>query len=208
MKTGSVAPFLVVLFAAASAQAHLTEFYFSMRGQLMIPPTDSTARGDGLLIYDHHTFNYDLDLVITGVALEDLAGAGPNGSPLLVYRALPGQVGDLVLDPGHFGEFVQEGDAIRITLQDLRLGGQQGAFSSDFLENQTGLYNGKLHFQLFTQQYPDGEIRGRLPGLGRSQFLAGSTSHADLQGAPSPIEIPTPASATVVLLLAARRRRR
>lgn len=208
MKSRLTTPILVLSLAGASADAHLYEFLFSMGGRAMIPPTDSPARGAGTLTYDHHTFNYDLELVITGVALEDLAPAGPNGSPLLVYRAMPGQLGDLALDPGYFGDFVQDGGDIRLTLADIRLGGQQGEFNTNTFDNESALYNGKLYFQLFTQQYPGGEIRGRLPALGQDWSHQGLADPAGLRGPPTPIEIPAPAAGLPLLLLGAARRRR
>jgi hypothetical protein len=193
----------------AGADAHLFHYVFGMNGHSVVEPTDSSAGGTGHLVYNHHTFTYDLDLRITGVGLDDLFDAGPNGTPLHIYHAPRGQNGDIVLDPGYFGDFVQDGDAIRLTLSLRRIGGQQGAFSSNLFENQNWMYDGDLYIQLFTQQYPDGEIRGQLPTFGKHLGPRALGEFAGLQGPPEPVNIPAPAGAMLILAcgLAARRRR-
>ena len=193
---------------APQAHAHIMNFVFGMSGANVVPPTDSAARGSGVFRYNHHTFNYDLDLRITGVALDDLLDTGPNGTPLQIFNAPRGQTGDIVLDPGYYGDFVQDGDAIRLTLSLIRIGGQQGAFSSNIFENENTLYDGHLYIQLFTNQYPDGEIRGQLPPL--FKFIRGEDVDR-LAGLKSPpTRIPAPAASLALLgggLLARRRRR-
>lgn len=196
-----------MLAAASAAGAHIFEYVFGMNGRSVVEPTDSGATGTGRLFYNHHTFNYDLDLRITGVGLDDLLDAGPNGTPLHIYHAPRGQNGDIVLDPGHFGEFTQDGDGIRLTLTLLRLGGQQGAFSSNLFENQGWMYDGELYIQLFTQQYPGGELRGQIPPFAK-RLDNQPGGFVDLVGGPSPIEIPAPASALALLGFAGLRRRR
>ncbi|MCC7388722.1 MAG: CHRD domain-containing protein [Phycisphaerales bacterium] len=193
---------------AAGAHAHLFHYVFGMNGHSVVAPTDSSARGTGHLIYNHHTFNYDLDLRITGVGLDDLLDAGPNGTPLHIYHGSRGQNGDIVLDPGYFGDFVQDGDAIRLTLSLRRIGGQQGAFSSNLFENQNWMYNGDLYIQLFTQQYPDGEIRGQLPPFGKHLAPGEMGEFSGLQGPPTPVNIPAPAGALALVLCGVVSRRR
>jgi hypothetical protein len=191
------------------AQAHIFDFLFGMVGSNVVPPSGSDAQGLGLFNYNHHSFKYDLDLFITGVSLDDLLGAGPNGTPLHIYHGRPGENGDIVMDPGFFGDFVQEADGIRLTLSTISIGGQQGAFESSIFANQEWLYGGELYIQLYTKQFPNGDIRGRLPHLGKSPEWTDNDGFAGLQGDP----IPAPAPGAIACVpfgawLAARRRRR
>lgn len=210
MKKSAVAlPLAVACSAAVPAHAHIFNFVFGMRGGAVVPPTDSTALGYGGLFYNHHTFNYDLDLYITGIALDDLLDTGPNGTPIHIYHAPRGQTGDIVLDPGLFGEFVQDGEGIRLTLDDIRIGGQQGAFTSSIFDNENALYDGHLYIQLYTTQYPDGEIRGQIPPLYKFLGNDGAADKVELDGPPG--RIPAPAGVSLFAAacagLAARRRR-
>ncbi|HZW09660.1 MAG TPA: CHRD domain-containing protein [Phycisphaerales bacterium] len=208
MKKSVLFPAIIAL-SAGSASAHIVDFYFGMRGAAVVPPTESAARGSGLLSYNHHTFNYSLDLFVTGVSIDDLLGTGPNGTPLHLYQAPRGQNGDIMADPGFFGSFVEDGAGIRITLTDIRLGGQQGAFSSSIFETEQALYDGNLYIQLYTVQYPNGEIRGQLPRLGKGELALLDSD--DFQGVDrDPIPAPSPGAGAIVPLAASlllRRRR-
>ncbi|MBK7403952.1 MAG: CHRD domain-containing protein [Phycisphaerales bacterium] len=206
MKTFIAASWIVVSAIGSAAQAHIYNFYFGMSGANVVPPTDSLARGSGAFRYNHHTFNYDLDLYVSGVALTDLLDTGPNGTPLQAFVAPRGQNGDIALDPGYFGDFVQDGDGIRLTLSTIRLGGQQGAFSSNIYNTEQALYDGHLYFQLFTTQYPNGEIRGQIPPLGRFLQTDDLGSSHEVKGLS---RIPAPGTCAVGLLaLVGWRRRR
>ncbi len=211
MKSAIVAQVLAVGIAGGTAHAHIYNFIFGMNGHSVVPPTDSTAKGFARFDYNHHTFNYDLDLIIKGVALGDLRDTGPNGTPLQIFLAPRGQTGDLVLDPGFYGDFVQDGDNIRLTLQRIRLGGNQGAFESDLFTNNQALLDGHLYLQLFTNQYPSGELRGQIPPFGKFLDNFGMNGFVDQAGPPIRHQIPAPAVSTMLALggaFAARRRRR
>jgi len=202
--------FVAILLIGASTsmtQAHILPFSFGMTGNQVVPPTTSSARGSGLFLYNHHTFNYDFDLFISGIALGDLLDVGPNGTPIQIFNAPYGKVGDVVLDPGFFGSFVQDGDVIRLTLTNIRIGGQQGNFSSGIFTNETALFDGNLYVQVFTTQYPDGEIRGQLPPYGRFLGNTGVRSEVNTRGVS---QIPAPsalAGLALAGLFASRRRR-
>ena len=208
MKPTIITQVLIAGLVCGVAHAHIYSLVFGLNAQNVVPPTDSTAKGFARFDYNHHTFNYDLDVVIKDVALEDLAAAGPNGTPLHIYLAPRGQTGDIVLDPTNFGDFVQDGDDIRLTVSLLRLGGQQGAFESNIFGNQEALYDGHLYMQLYTNQYPNGEIRGQIPPYGKFLGNTGSGPFIDMDGPPS--QIPAPAAGSLLALaglLATRRRR-
>lgn len=199
---------IVVASSAASAQAHVLDIVFGMRGQNVVPASDSDARATGMLAYNHHTFRYDIDLVVTGVALDDLLGTGPNSTPLHIYEGRRGQNGDITLDPSHFTDFVQDGENIRLTALGLQLGGSQGAFSTSIFDNEEWLYEGSLYIQLYTVQYPNGEIRGQLPPILKQLGEHGLEEGVSPNGPPSPIPSPaTPLLMVGVGLLASRRRR-
>ncbi len=199
----------VILSAcAASTQAHILQIIFGMRGTHVVPATDSTARATGTLSYSHHTFRYDIDLVVSGIALEDLLGTGPNSTPLHIYHGKPGENGDIILDPSFFTDFYQDGDNIRLTAETLRLGGDQGAFSSSIFTNEEWLFGGSVYIQLYTTQYPNGEIRGQFPLITKQLGGFGLRGQVDLASPPSPI--PAPAAPLVLAglgLLSFRRRR-
>lgn len=192
-----------------TVQAHILPFHFGMTGNQVVPGgTDSSAHGSGLLTYNHHTFNYDLDLFITGISLNDLLDVGPNGTPIQIFNAPRGQNGDVVLDPGFYGNFVQDGNGIRLTLSTIRIGGQQGNLNTSIFDNENALFDGNLYIQIFTTQYPNGEIRGQLPPYGR--FLRDDNLGA-FAAVKSATQIPAPASYMLLSLgglgLVSRRRR-
>lgn len=204
----SLLPAIMVAACAASAHGHILDIVFGMRAQNVVPASGSDARATGTLDYNHHTFRYDIDLVVTGVALDDLLGTGPNNTPLHIYHGPRGQNGDITLDPSSFADFVQDGDNIRLTASTLQLGGPQGAFSSSIFDNEDWLYRGQLYIQLYTVQYPDGAIRGQLPPILKQLGMDGLEEGVDPIGPPSPIPAPaTPALVVGAAMLASRRRR-
>ena len=200
----------VILSAGATlAQAHILPFHFGMTGNQVVPGgTDSSAHGSGFLTYNHHTFNYDLDLFITGININDLLDVGPNGTPIQIFNAPYGQNGDVVLDPGFFGDFVQDGNGIRLTLNTIRIGGQQGNLDTSIFDNENALFDGNLYVQVFTTQYPNGEIRGQLPPFGRFLDNEGQRGFVGIHGAPTRIPAPPAFAALGLAGLCARRRRR
>ena len=212
MKSGFTGLALVaggtVALTAAIADAHLYSFLFGLNGHSVVEPTDSNATGTGLLVYNHHTINYDLDLRIRGIAMGDLLGVGPNGSPIGIFNAPRGQNGDLVLDPGYFGDFEQDGEFLRLQLSNIILGDDQGAFNSNIFLNETELIEGRLYMQIFTQQYPDGEIRGQIPIFRKFLDYNAPGEFAGLIGPPTRIPAPgTGLTLCALGLLAVRRRR-
>lgn len=204
----AIAPILALSLLCGAANAHIYNYIFGMNNHAMVPPTDSTARGSVRFDYNHHQYDYDLNLRIRGVALDDLLAAGPNGTPLHIYRAPRGQTGDIVLDPSYFGDFFQDGDDIRLIVENIRLGGNQGAFESNMFGNHHDLLDGFLYLQLFTKQYPNGEIRGQIPLWGRFLDTDNLEGFVGQDGPPS--MIPAPAAPLLLAaggLLATRRRR-
>lgn len=204
----SIMPILLVGACAATAHGHIFEVVFGMRGSNVVPASGSDAQATGRLRYNHHTFRYDIDLVVTGIELNDLLGTGPNNSPLHIYHGQRGQNGDIVLDPSFFADFYQDGDNIRFTATSLQVGGSQGAFSSNIFTNEGYLYDGQLYVQLYTAQNPNGDIRGMIPPVQKQLKSDGIEDFVSPIGPPSPIPSPGTPLALAAIGLAAMRRRR
>lgn len=208
MKVSAIAATALLGGAAVSADAHIYDLYFSMAGDRVVPGTDSSAFGRGLFRYNHHGFQYQLDLYIEGVTLDDLLPAGPNGTPLHIYEGRRGENGDIRLDPSFVGSAVEDSGGVRFTTDWVLMGGVQGAFETNIFRNEDALYDGHMYIQLYTQDYPDGAIRGQLPHFGHFLKSRSGPIFEEAVGPPRPI----PAAPTLALLagagLTAVRRRR
>lgn len=153
---------LVALLTAGSANAHTWHYYFAMTAAQVVTGSDSTAKGIGVLHYNHHTLRADLELFIFGLTLDDLIPHGPNGTPIHFHDAPNRQEGPIVTDLGWWGDFVQEDNGIRLSLSQFYLGGQQGQIYTDFGDVEFALYTNTIYAQVYTNQYPLGELRGQL----------------------------------------------
>ncbi len=193
---------------SSAASGHIFNYSFGLTGGGVVPPNDSTAKGHGTLFYNHHTFKYDLDVFINGVTLDELLPTGPNGTPLQIFHGRPGQIGDLVLDPSFYGDFVEEGDGIRLFVETLPLGGQQGNLFSNLFENDQWLAEGSLYVQLFTTNYPNGELRGQIPRIFKFLGEDGPEGEVNLEKPPGRIPAPSTLAAASLALAAVGRRRR
>lgn len=209
MHSSSIGVAIVGLgIAAGAAHAHIYYFSFGMRGSSVVPASDSPATARGVLAYNHHGFLYDLDLHVSGIGLDDLLDVGPNGTPMQIYHGRRGENGPIVLDPGYFGQFEEDGDGISFSIRRVLIGGNQGGFSSNIFDNEARLYDGELYIQIFTNQYPNGEIRGQFPNFGHFLNQSGFEERADVTGPPG--RIPAPAGVMTLAIagvLGARRRR-
>lgn len=200
---------LGVAITASVASAHIYTYGFGMRSQWVVSGSDSQAVGGGIMRYNHHTFKYDLDLTVRGIMLEDLLDVGPNGTPIHAYMAPRGEVGDMGVDFGYQASFFQEDDTLRLIISNGQLGGTQGNLETSIFEVENALFDGDLYIQLFTQQFPDGEIRGQFAPFGKNRFGGLGSDGFAASGPPS--RIPAPASVPLFLAagaFAAVRRRR
>lgn len=157
------------------AEAEIVDFDFMINGDQA--GTDSSAVGAASLQYDTLTQEFDLDLMVFGIGLSDLQGAGPNGTPIHLHEGAPGVNGGIVFDIGFFGSFVNDGLGIRFQLDDQLLGGPQGGIpDGDPNELQALLFSQELYVNIHTQDYPGGEVRGQVipaPGALAMLGLAG-----------------------------------
>jgi len=173
--------------AAPSSGAFIT-VNFPLSGDQEVPAADNDSFGVGKLVLDTTAKTFDLDLFVVGIELDDLLDVGPNGTPVHIHNAPAGSNGGIVIDLGFFGDFVEDGLGITLSLRDIAFGGVQGFVSSDVDENIEQFFQGNLYVNIHTADFPGGEIRGQLVGP----------------------EVPAPASAGLFALagLGAMRRRR
>ncbi|MCL4741411.1 MAG: CHRD domain-containing protein [Phycisphaerales bacterium] len=150
------------VLAAGGAHAHTWHYYFAMTAGQVATGSNSTAKGVGVLHYNHHNLRADLDLFISGLSLDDLLPHGPNNTPIHFHDAPNQQEGPIVTDLGWWGGFTQEQGGIRLTLSQFYLGGQQGQIYTDFGDVEYALYTNTIYAQVYTKEYPLGELRGQL----------------------------------------------
>ncbi len=198
---------LLSTLAAGVAHAHTWHYYFAMTARQVVTGSDSAAKGVGVLHYNHHNLRADLELFISGLTLDDLLPHGPNDTPIHLHDALNQQEGPIVTDLGWWGDFVQEPEGIRLTLSQFYLGGQQGQIYTDFGDVEFALYTNTIYAQVYTKQYPLGELRGQL--IDRRNFNSYS-GFFERNGFTVFGPVPAPASAsvlTIAIIGFARRRR-
>jgi hypothetical protein len=140
-----------VAIAAGAAVANAQEFNFPLGGDQAVPANTSNATGAAQLLYDAGSETFDLDLMVFGIGLGDLRGAGPNNTPVHIHNAPRGVNGGIVIDIGNLGSFVQDGLGIRLQLDDVPI----GSFESE-------LFAGNLYVNIHTNQFPGGQIRGQI----------------------------------------------
>lgn len=151
------------LIASASASAQVIRRTFILNGAQEVPPTPSLAIGHATLMVEVATGLYELDLLVQGISLSDLRGAGPNATPLHFHFAPPGVNGAIVVDSGfHAGGFVLDPQGIRATVHHQPFGGQQGGLNGPpIATNIANLLAGNLYLNVHTNAFPGGEIRGQ-----------------------------------------------
>lgn len=152
----------VLALAVAPADAGQIAFNFPLSGSQEVPPNNSDAVGAARLLYDTDTQRYSLDLMVFGIGLDELAPAGPNGTPVHVHMAPRGQNGPIVVDLGFVSSFEVSGLGIRLRIDDALFGGQQGNLFSDPDENEAALFAGNLYANVHTHNFRGGEIRGQI----------------------------------------------
>lgn len=162
----TVAAAVVAIGAAANAQ--ISAFNFPITPQQEVPPNNSNAAGAGQLLYNAGTQSFNLDIQVFGIGIPELTGWHIHSAPV-------GSNGPIVIHIQNLGGTWQvSGQGIRLQMTNVAIGN---------FEPQ--LFAGNLYFNLHTQAFPGGQIRGQI--------------------------IPAPAGLAVLGaggLLAARRRRR
>jgi MYXO-CTERM domain-containing protein len=160
------------LALADFASAGIIEFNFNLDGGQEVPANNSTAVGSGQLLYDDSDMTFDLDLMVFGITLAELHGAGPNSSPVHIHLAPPGANGGIVIDLGFFDSFEVSGQGIRLQITNALFGGTMGGVTSNPAANQAALFAGNLYVNIHTMNFNGGEIRGQIPAIPAPGALA------------------------------------
>lgn len=169
--TLTAATALLALCGVASAD--IIEYNFYLSGEQEVPPNDTHAVGAAQLLYDTDDQTFDLDIMVFGIALDDLLGVGPNNSPVHIHMAPPGSNGPIVIDLGFISSFVDDGQGIRYQVSGELFGGTYGDISSDPNDNEAALFAGNLYVNIHTEDYPSGELRGQIVPTPATFTLAG-----------------------------------
>jgi hypothetical protein len=162
----------------AAAGADILEFNFVLQPQQEVPPNNSNAAGSAQLLYDTATQTYDLDVMVFGIGIGDLMGAGGNGTPIHIHEAPMGVNGPIRVDVGFVSSFAPSGQGIRLMVDDGPFGGQQGNIFSDPNLNEAALLAGNMYLNVHTQSFPGGQIRGQIVPEPASMLLLASAGLA------------------------------
>lgn len=159
----------------AAAGADILEFNFALTPGQEVPPNNSNAAGAAQLLYDTDTQTYDLDVMVFGIGINDLMGAGPNSTPIHIHEAPMGVNGGIRVDVGFVSNFAPSGQGIRLMVDDGPFGGQQGNVFSDPNLNEAALLAGNMYLNVHTTSFPGGQIRGQIvPEPATMILLAGA----------------------------------
>lgn len=163
------------LLAPSAAHADPVFFDFLLGGDQEVAPVETDAFGFATLTYDTLGMTFDIQVFTSGIALSDLLGVGPNGSPIHIHAAPRGSNGPIVIDLGLSGTFVDEGDGLlSFTAFGVDIGGPQGGLpASDPQANLAALFAGGLYLNIHTVAFPSGEIRGQIVPTPSSLALLG-----------------------------------
>ena len=117
-------------------------------------PVPSDATGMASLRVDTETGLYDLTLSVLGITQPELFDVG--GSPVHIHLAPAGANGPIVVNVGADGTFSDILDGA--TTVGFQLVVDDGAFTA-LIED---LLNGNLYYNVHTEDYQSGEIRGQI----------------------------------------------
>ncbi len=162
MRMKNIAPMIAVGGLALGASAHETVFDFPLSGDQQVPPNGSPAVGAAELIYDEDDQTFSLDMMIFGITLDDLFNVGPNSTPVHIHNAPTGQNGAIVIDLGFLATFQEDGLGIRLQIDNVLFGGQQGNLFTDPNTNEDALFAGELYVNIHTNDFNSGELRGQI----------------------------------------------
>jgi fibronectin-binding autotransporter adhesin len=155
-----VAAAAVVAMACAAASAQ--PFNFVVEPQQEVPPNNSNAAGAAQLLYNDAANTFNLDVQVFGITVPTITGFHIHNAPV-------GTNGPIVIDLGQLGgTWVPSGQGIRLTMNNVSIGN---------FEPQ--LFSGNLYFNLHTQAFPGGQIRGQVipePGSMALVGLAGAVA--------------------------------
>lgn len=133
------------LALAAIASADIIPFNFVVQPSQEVPPNNTNAAGAAQLLYDTDTDTFDFDAQVFGITLAQLTGWHIHNAPFATN-------GPIVIHLQNLGGvFVNSGQGIRLTMNDVSIGNFEQA-----------LFAGNLYFNVHTTAFPGGQIRGQI----------------------------------------------
>jgi hypothetical protein len=151
-----------LLSGGGLVQAAIIELEATLTGDQEVPPVATEASGTATIAFDPETRLFDLDLFVIGIGLDDLAGAGPNDTPVHIHRGPPGVNGPIIVDLGFMSDFFEDEGGLRLVISGELLGGQQGELFTAPAGNAAVMLAGNTYINVHTQAFPAGEIRGQI----------------------------------------------
>jgi len=152
--------------AASGAQAALILGDANLNGAQEVPPVATAAIGVSILNVDSNTGLFDLELFVSGITQAQLAGVGPNNTPVHIHNAPPGVNGPIVVDLGFLGTIDDIGTlGFKLAVEGAQFGGTQGGLNSDTATNIANLLAGNMYVNVHTTTAGGGEIRGQINAI-------------------------------------------
>jgi hypothetical protein len=131
--------------AACGAAASAQPFNFVVQPQQEVPPNNTNAAGSAQLLYNDAANTFNIDVQVFGIALNQITGfhihnapVGVNGPIVIALDALGGQ-------------WQANGQGIRLTMNNVSIGNFEAQ-----------LFSANLYFNLHTNSFPGGQIRGQI----------------------------------------------
>jgi len=175
---------LILAALAQPASADIFTFNFFLSGDQEFPAKETDAVGITSMAYDDDDQEFDIAISVFGIVVEDLLGAGPNDTPVQIQMALPGQNGPTVIDLGFVAQFENYGEGMSLMAENVPIGGGFGGFEDMTEQNEAALFAGELYVNIFTKEFPTGELRGQvinIPAPGVAGTLAALGAAAALR---------------------------
>lgn len=131
--------------AVACAAANAQPFNFVVQPQQEVPPNNTNAAGSAQLLYNDAANTFNLDAQVFGIDIATITG-------FHIHNAPAGSNGPIVIALDQLGgTWVPSGQGIRLTMNNVSIGN---------FEPQ--LFSGNLYFNVHTQAFPGGQIRGQI----------------------------------------------
>ena len=156
MRIQNISAMIAVGGLALGAGADVTTFDFFLSGDQEVPPNNSPAVGAAELIYDDDDQTFSIDIMVFGIELDDLFNVGPNSTPVHIHNAPEGENGAIVIDLGFLASFQEDGLGIRLQIDNVLFGGQQGNLFSDPDDNEDALFARELYVNIHTNEFRGG----------------------------------------------------
>lgn len=175
-----VLPFVAAISLTGAAQASTLTFDTIVNGEqevITLPDggfqsvdTGSAAVGNGRVVVDTDAMTFSVSLLVTGLTLDDLndeLAAAPVG-PVHLHNAAADANGPIVVGfdfTENFEDLPTLGTPLGFSLVGLNLDESDITGGLDFAGLVSELEAGNIYFNVHTDLFAGGEIRGQLPGV-------------------------------------------